>query len=708
MTIPQAFSAAAALHGQGRLDEAERVYLAILESNPDHFGSLHYLGGMRTRQGRPDEAIGLIGRAIAVKPDSAEAHNDLGIAFVALGQLDEAIAHYTRAVEIGPDLPDAHNNLGNVLLALGRPEQALVHLQRAVAIKPDAAEAHNNLGNALMALRRHDEAMERYRNALAIKPDLAEAYHNLGMALAAVGRMEDAIAQYQRALSFRSDYLDAHIKLANALEGLNRHEAAIVHFKKALALKPSSAELHNDLGNSFAVLHRYQEAVAHYNKAVALRPEFVEAHNNIGHAFAALGRHEDAVAHYQKALATNPEMGDVHHSLGNALRAIGRLAQSRAALERAVAVAPMRADFYRSLAEIKQFAAGDPHLAAMERLARDMDSLSDGHRIELHFALGKAYADLEQHERAFHHLLEGNALHRRHITYDEQGMLDLFRRIEAAFTADLIRDKGRKGESSQAPVFIVGMPRSGTTLVEQVLASHPKVFGAGELTAFTQSVASVVGPQSATVQFPESLASMTDDQLHQIGARYLAAIRAVAPDAERITDKMPANFRFAGLIHLALPGAKVIHVQRNPVDTCLSCFSKLFTGSQPYSYDLGELGRHFRAYESLMAHWRHVLPAGVMLEVQYEDLVADFGPQARRIVAHCGLEWDARCLAFHETQRPVHTASSAQVRQPIYHSAIGRSRPYEPWLGPLLEALGAASPEGSGGVARDGGKPAKG
>jgi tetratricopeptide (TPR) repeat protein len=687
MSVPEAFGAAVAWHGQGRLAEAEQVYRAILAIDPDHVGSLHYLGGIRTRQGRLDEAIALIGRAIALAPDSAEAHNDLGIAMVAAGRLDEAISHYTRAVAIRPDLPDAHNNLGNTLLARGEAEQALVHLERAVAIKPDAGEAHNNLGNALMALGRRDAAMERYRHAIAVKPDLADAYHNLGLALAGAGKIEDAMAQYRQALALRPDYIEAHINLANALASLERHDAAIVHFGKALAGRPASAEIHNDLGNSLAALRRYQEAVAHYEKAVALQPGLVAAHNNIGHALAALGRHEDAVAHYRKALVANPELGDVHHSLGNALRAIGRLGESREALETAIAVAPGRADFYRSLAEITPFAAGDPHLAGMERLARDIDSLSDDHRVELHFALGKAYGDLHDHDRAFRHLLAGNELHRRRIGYDEPETLNLFRRIEATFSPDLMRDKARKGEPSQVPVFIVGMPRSGTTLIEQVLASHPKVFGAGELMAFAQSVASVAAP-SATIQFPESVASMADDRFRELGAHYLAAIRPLAPGAERITDKMPANFRFAGLIHLALPDAKLVHVRRDPVDTCVSCFSKLFTGSQPYAFDLGELGRYFAGYERLMAHWRRVLLPGVMLEVQYEEVVADFERQARRIVAHCGLAWDPRCLAFHQTQRPVLTASSAQVRQPIYRTAIGRWQPYAAMLGPLLAALG--------------------
>jgi hypothetical protein len=342
-------------------------------------------------------------------------------------------------------------------------------------------------------------------------------------------------------------------------------------------------------------------------------------------------------------------------------------------------------------------AAGDPHLAAMEEMARDMDSLSADQQMELNFALGKAYADFERPELSFHHQLAGNALKRREIDYDEGLAFARSRRTREVFIPELIGRLRGAGDPSELPVFIVSMPRSGSTLVEQMLASHPDVFGAGELMEFERIAGSICEPAGATVPYPEMLRAMPRDELRRIGAQYVAQIAAKAPAAQRITDKLPGNFRVIGLIHLALPNARVIHVRRDAVDTCLSCFSKLFTGHQPYTYDLAELGRYYRDYAALMAHWRQVLPAGAMLEVQYEELVADFEPQARRIVEYCGLAWDKRCLAFHETQRLVRTASATQVRQPIYRSAIGRRQPYEKMLAPLLDALGPelAKPAGS-------------
>jgi hypothetical protein len=265
----------------------------------------------------------------------------------------------------------------------------------------------------------------------------------------------------------------------------------------------------------------------------------------------------------------------------------------------------------------------------------------------------------------------------------------LLERTAAIFTTELMRRQAGQGDASPVPVFIVGMPRSGSTLIEQILASHSKVFGAGEIADFNAAATSLVKAAGhLPAPFPEFVAEMTAEQFRRVGGHYVEAVRARAPSAERITDKTLGNFLFVGMIHLALPNARIIHARRDPIDSCVSCFSKLFAGAMSFSYDLAELGRYYRAYDVLMAHWRHVLPAGVMLEVQYEDLVADFEPQATRILSYCGLQWEESCRRFHLTQRPVKTASSTQVRAPLYRAAVGRSQPYRDMMAPLLDALG--------------------
>jgi Sulfotransferase family len=301
--------------------------------------------------------------------------------------------------------------------------------------------------------------------------------------------------------------------------------------------------------------------------------------------------------------------------------------------------------------------------------------------MHLHFALGKACSDLGRHEQSFHHLLAANSLKRRQIDYDEAATLQLFDTTRSLVTAEVIRERTGLGDPSATPIFIVGMPRSGSTLTEQILVSHPDVHGAGEVADFATAIMGLDnrGPLPADVG---------GEELRSMGARYLASLRARAPaGAPRITDKMLGNSRFVGLIHLALPNARIIHVRRHAVDNCLSCFSLLFRNGMGYCYDLGELGRYWRAHEALMQHWHAALPEGTMLQVCYEELVADLETQARRIIAHCGLPWTDVCLEFHRTQRPVQTASVVQVRQPIYTSSVGRWEPYKTMLRPLLDAL---------------------
>ena len=413
------------------------------------------------------------------------------------------------------------------------------------------------------------------------------------------------------------------------------------------------------------------------------------------------------MAHYRRALALKPDLADAYNNMGNVLKELGQLREAHDAFLEAIRLDRDISGVYVNLADSKKFAPGDPHLAAMEALAAKTEGLSKTDRLQLDFALGKAYADLKDYDRSFKHLLAGNAAKRASIAYDEASTFALFDRIEATFSRELIAKKSGGGDPSPVPIFVIGMPRSGTTLVEQIIASHPMVYGAGELQTLNDVILTVRGPDGTVLPYPEFASALDAAALRQIGAHYVAEVRRLAEKhpaslpspahggansggVERITDKMPSNYYFAGLIHLALPNAKIIHTVRDPVDTCISCFSKLFSAEQNHTYDLAELGRYYQRYERLMAHWRRVLPAGRILDVRYEDVVADLEREARRIIAYCGLPWDDRCLSFHETDRPVRTASATQVRQPIYNSAVGRWRVYEQHLGPLIAALGLA------------------
>jgi tetratricopeptide (TPR) repeat protein len=723
--IGDAFDLARQLQGQGQLSEAEQLYRRILAVAPEHFASVFRLGSIRAQQGRIDDAVLLFRRAattgaapqsadiqaglgvvlarlnrfeqalacyqtaLAVNAEDADTHNNLGNALYALGRCEDALVHYHRALAIRPRYAEGLSNLGNALHALGRPAEALAHYRTALAIKEDHAETHNNLGHLLHALGRLEEARAAFERALAINPKFAQARCNLGIVLAALDRRQDAITQFEQVLVSEPSHADAHRNLGDALHALKRDVEAMAHYQTALALRPDYAEASNNLGNSLRTLGRSTDAIASYKRALAIRPGYADASCNLGEVLITLQRHEAAIAQLENTLSIDPAHATAHHRLGIALQALGRLDEAGRAYERAVEFSPRQPAFHLNLARSRPFADDDdPRLAALERLLPD-STLSDDDRMMLHFALGKASADLNQPERSFRHLVEGNALKRRQIAYAETETLEIFERMRATLTAELLAEKQGGGDPSEAPVFVVGMPRSGTTLIEQILASHSRVFAAGEREDFGITVSNFVRSKGAS-EILDLLPGLAAEDLRQIGTAYLRQIGSAAGSAERIVNKMPPNFVFIGVIHLALPNARIIHACRDPVDTCLSCFSLLFAGNQPFAYELGELGRYFRAYQALMTHWRSALPAGVMIDVRYEDVVDNLEASARAIIAHCGLPWEERCLAFHETRRPILTASSAQVRKPIYRSSVGRWRPYRTLLQPLLDVLAPA------------------
>ncbi len=651
------------------------------------------LGIIAHQSGKIGEAIEHLHRAIALKPDVALYHANLGEMCRLAGRTDEAIAAGRRALEINPDYAGALSNLGIALFDQGKFEEALAHYDRAIALQDDFAQAHSNRGNALQRLKRFAEAEPSYRRAIELQPGFADAWNNLGTCVRELKRPEEAETVYRKALELGPQNPDTLDNLALALKDLDRFDEAADLMRRALVIEERSDKLYVHYATVLLDQKKVEEAAPAAQRALALNPNNHDAVNLMGRVAFERGELDESLAHYRRALKLKPDLADAYNNMGNVLKELGQLREAQDAFLQALRLDPDIAGVYVNLADSKTFKAGDPHLTAMEALAAKTEGLSKTDRMQLDFGLGKAYADLKEYDRSFKHLLAGNAAKRASIVYDEKATFALFDGIEAVFTAELIKAKSGGGDPSPLPVFVIGMPRSGTTLIEQIIASHPMAHGAGELQTMNDVILTVRGPDGNTILYPEFVPTLEAAPIKQIGGRYLALVRELAAkngraNTERITDKMPSNYYFAGLIHLALPNAKIIHTIRDPVDTCISCFSKLFSAEQNHTYDLGELGRYYKRYERLMAHWRRVLPAGRILDVRYEDVVADLEKEARRIIAHCGLPWDDRCLSFHKTDRPVRTASATQVRQPIYKSAVGRWRVYQDHLGPLLAALG--------------------
>jgi len=517
-----------------------------------------------------------------------------------------------------------------------------------------------------------------YHLALEFPPGPTAARFGLAVLRREHTRFGEAERLLGQMLADHPDHLAALLEHGRVLVTLKRFGDAVAPYRRALVLAPDQADAHKGLAAALIGLEEWADALTHLLAAAELTPDCADTQNGLGRVLMELERPDEALSRFDAALVLAPDLADALNYRGNALIELGRIAEAKPSIERAIRLAPRRPAYYRRLAEITRFTADDPHLAAMRALAADMDGLAIPDRMELHFALAKALEDCGEPGEAFDHLIRGNGIKRQQTVYDEAAALAEFERIRAVFTAERLNRRDGVGAPSERPIFIVGMPRSGSTLVEQIFAGHPDVHAAGELEQFGRALGEI-GWTDAT---GEAAA------LGRLGARYLDATAALAPaGARRITDKMLGNFRHAGLIALALPGARIIHTRRNPLDTCVSCFTALFAGHQPFTYDLGELGRYYRGYQRLMAHWRQVLPEGVMIEVDYEQVVADLPGQAQRLLAFCGLPWDPACLEFYRNPRPVRTRSRAQVRQPLYGHAVGRWQIYGERLEPLRAAL---------------------
>jgi tetratricopeptide (TPR) repeat protein len=568
------------------------------------------------------------------------------------GRLVEADRLFRIILRVAPRHADSLHFLGLIAYRDGCYDTAVELIGQAIRVRKNNPFYHFNLATVFLAVGRTDDAVEHYERAIVLKPDYADAYNNLANIIADKGKFDDAMACYGRVFAINPDHAVAHNGLANVLKSLGRIDEAVAYYKRAILLWPDYADAHNNLASVVADKDKSDDAIVHYERALTLNPDHAEAHSGLGSVLQNLGRIDEAMAHYDWALAIKPDYAQAH--------------------------------FNRS--QINTFHAGDPDLAALEAHAGRED-LSPNSAMYIHFALAKALEDSGNFVRAFEHMGKANALKRQQIFYDESAVLALFQRISTVFNSRLFERFQGEGDSSLVPVFVLGMPRSGSSLVEQILASHPQIHGAGELTALEMAVGSILNVGDQPAEYPECVAALDGVALRRIGQAYVTRLAALADDKARVIDKFPGNFLHIGLIRLMLPNAKIIHIMRDPIDTCLSCYSKLFVSGLHFSYDLAELGRYYRCYHDLMAHWRTVLPPGTMIDVFYEDVVNDLEGQARRMVDYCGLPWDERCLDFHRTSRPVKTASATQVRKPIFRSSLQRWRRYEAGIVPLLHEL---------------------
>lgn len=567
------------------------------------------------------------------------------------GKLEAAATLCEEILARYPDDPGALHLAGALALQRGDPARAVVRLQAALRVRPDNAAALSDLGLALHAQKRLGEAAEVLTQALGLQPDAPELMLNLG----------------------------------NVRLDQSRDATALELFRRALALRPEFPEALNSLGLVELRLGFAVEALESARRALAIRPGFVEAHQTAGRALVVLGRYEEAMAAHREVLRLRPDAAEGHLALARACRSFGRLEEAASHCRTALALAPARGEAYRMLVELTRQRPGSDELVRMEVLWQRPD-LPPRDRMQLGFALGKASEDIGEPARAMQMYQRANALKRARFEYSTADSAAVFEDVRASFTAALFDRFAGSGNEDETPIFIIGMPRSGTTLVEQILASHPEVFGAGEHALLNTAVGGLhVG--DGPFRFGSVLGAVSRETLARLADAYLGAVRRFSSGSRFITDKMPGNFLLVGMIRLMLPRARVIHCRRDPVETCLSIYKTHFGGEGlRYAYDLTEIGHYYRLYHDLMDHWRQVLP-GFVLDVHYEDLVTNQERVTRELLAACGLAWDPGCLDFHSTARPVQTASAAQVREPIHGRSLHRAAPFGDVLRPLRDAL---------------------
>jgi tetratricopeptide (TPR) repeat protein len=660
------------MQGKDALQALQRAATLLPEDAEAHANLANALLGL----GRPEDAVQSYARALALKPDFAEGRNNLGNALRALGRLQEAVASYVQALHIRPQFAEAHNNLGNALRSLGRYEDAIASYHKALQIKPHDAEAWNNLGNVELDLERPDAAASSYRRALEIKPDFAEACSNLGNALRGLGHFDEAVASYRRALALHPDFAGAHSNLSDALRDLGRLEEAAAGSRRAIEIDPGLAGAHNSLGNALADLGRLDEAEGSYRRALELRPGFAQASINLGLVLRQRGRPAEAEICCRTALETNPRAAPALVLLAELRADSGEFAAAEQLFLRAAAIDPDSPEAWAGIAHLRKMSVHDAAWAAQaQRIAAQR--LAPRQEVYLRFALGKYGDDVKDFEGAFGNYRRAHELMKLYgAKYDRDQLTRAVDESIRHYRRESPRRHGSGALDSARPVFIVGMPRSGTSLAEQILASHPAIFGAGELTFWT----SVAGAHAELARGGESDAAIVSG----LAADYLRLLEGLSPGALRVVDKMPANFLALGLIHEALPNARIIHMRRNPIDTCLSIYFQHFKSAYPYANDLHDLAHYYNEYLRIMQHWRSALPEEAILDLPYEGLVADQEAWSRQMLQFIDVPWDARCLDFHRTERSVMTASKWQVRQKISASSVERWRNYQQFIEPLL------------------------
>ena len=631
---------------QGRVIAAEKMLDDAKRINPRHADVLHLLGLVYKSQGKSVKAISFIRKAIKINKKVGVYHRNLGLIFAASGKNSDSIGAFKRAILYDSNDVSSHNDLAVVYGRVGRIKDAISEYKKAIDKSPEYAEAYANLGNLFAEMFKYNDAIEQYDKAIDLKYDNANIYYNRG----------------------------------NALSNLRKTNGAVESYKKAIECDPSHVLAYYNYGNLLKKIGDYKEALYNYNKAVSIQPEFAGVYNNIGNVYSKLGDVDRAKLNYHKSISLDSGVAQVHYNYANVLKDIGEIDAAVEEYNTAIQLKPdfVEAYYNRGNALIK-YKSDDPYILMMENLYNKA-SLTDYQDKQLCFSLAKAYGDIGNYDDSFNYVVKGNSLHNKDSRYDITVDQELFANIKEIFTEVGIGEHGYKHDSIK-PIFIVGMPRSGTSLVEQIIASHHSVYGAGELELMSNVTMPVVSEVS------DKNNSLPEEKIAEIHDRYIGGLDQINTGKDVITDKMPLNFRWIGFIISALPEAKIIHLNRDARAVCWSIYKHFFSGAgNGYAYDLNDLVEYYKLYDDLMSFWRERFP-GCIYDLNYEKLTEDQEGETRMLLEYCGLGWDDHCMDFHDTKRSVKTSSASQVREKMYKGSSDEWRIYEGYLHVLTDAL---------------------
>ena len=670
------------LYSDGKTIEALNTAKTLIINYPNESLLFNIIGVCYKTIGQLQDAIKCFEKAVIIKTNFTDAHYNLGLTFQELNMLEAAVKSYKKALEIEPKYAIVHNNLGIVFKELGQIYESIKSYEKARISQPDFAEAYNNLGNALKEDDQLDKAIEFYEKAITLKPDFADAYNNIGIVLFGQGQSKNAIRFYKKALEIEPNFTEVHNNLGNALKENGQLDEAIMSYKASITLQFDYADAHYNLGLILHHLKRLDGAAQSYKTAIAFQSDFADAYYNLGILFHDTGQLEMAVDSIKMAIKINPENADTHKYLGNTFQSSGQIDEAIKCYEKALSINPCHADAHRNLSTIKKYKQNDDQTNLIHDLLLS-GNLSQSDQVHLYFALAKVSEDLGNKDDLFKALDKGNRLRKEELNYSLDKDLNEHSNLKRLINISLTKtnESALFKPSKLRPIFIVGMPRSGTSLVEQIISTHQTIYGAGELSTLNNLIAPIINDCIVKDK------KVSEDNYLYIRNEYLSYISELNISETIITDKMPTNFRYIGFILKAFPEAKIINLNRDSRAICWSIYKSYFPGEGlGWAFNMEDLAGYYNSYTDLMTFWRQLFPNKIY-DICYEDLTKNQEKETRKLLKYCDLEWDDNCLNFHTNKRAVKTTSSLQVREKIYQGSSEAWKKYETQIQPLIESL---------------------